>query len=58
MTRYASGSAVPITGTPDEIAGVLRRYSRIGISHVQIVLDPNTREAISAMAPVLAALDR
>jgi len=57
VTKYASAGAKPITGTPDEIATVLRWCADLGIAHVQIVLDPNTSEAISAMAPVLAALN-
>ena len=51
-------SAQPITGSPDVVAGALRRTANLGIAHVQIVLDPNTSEAITAMAPVLDALDR
>ena len=58
VTKYASAGAKPITGTPDAIAGGLRRCADLGVAHVQLVLDPNTSEAISAMAPVLAALDR
>lgn len=57
VTKYASGNSRPISGTPEEIGGVLRRCAELGVSHVQIVLDPNTSEAIAAMAPVLASLD-
>ena len=39
------------------IADTLRGYAALGISHVQLVLDPNTAEAIEAMAPVLELLD-
>lgn len=58
LTKYASEGAPPLTGSPEALADILRRYASLGIAHVQIVLDPNTSEAISAMAPVLAALDR
>jgi alkanesulfonate monooxygenase SsuD/methylene tetrahydromethanopterin reductase-like flavin-dependent oxidoreductase (luciferase family) len=58
LTKYASGGAPPLTGSPDVLADVLHRFASLGIAHVQIVLDPNTSEAITAMAPVLAALDR
>jgi probable F420-dependent oxidoreductase len=58
LTKYASGGVTPITGSPEDLADCLHRFADLGIAHVQIVLDPNTSEAISAMAPVLAALDR
>ena len=57
VTGYAAAGSRPITGSPDEIAAVLRRCANLGVAHAQIVLDPNTSEAISAMLPVLAALD-
>jgi len=49
---------VPLQGTPEEIAAELRAFAAVGISHVQLVLDPITLESIEAMAPVLAELDR
>jgi hypothetical protein len=39
------------------MAETLRAYAREGISHVQLVIDPITRDAIEAFAPVLAVLD-
>ncbi|MDP9363109.1 MAG: LLM class flavin-dependent oxidoreductase [Chloroflexota bacterium] len=48
----------PLAGTPDELADALRAFTRAGIAHVQLVLDPNTIEAIEAFAPVLELLDR
>jgi len=47
-----------LTGEPEELAQTLRDLARQGISHVQIVLDPNTVSGIEALAPMLAALDR
>jgi probable F420-dependent oxidoreductase len=47
-----------LTGSTVELAGALRRYAAAGISHVQLVLDPITVEAIEEFAPVLAELDR
>lgn len=47
----------PLAGSPDEIADVLGRYSELGISHVQMVLDPITAESIEWFADVLAELD-
>ncbi len=50
--------APPLTGTTEELADAMRRYAAVGISHVQLVLDPNTVESIEAFAPVLDRLDR
>ena len=47
----------PLAGSPDEIADVLGRYSELGISHVQMVLDPITAESIEWFADVLVELD-
>ena len=46
-----------LEGNPDEIAEELRAYSREGIGHIQLVLDPIDRRSIERFAPVLAALD-
>jgi alkanesulfonate monooxygenase SsuD/methylene tetrahydromethanopterin reductase-like flavin-dependent oxidoreductase (luciferase family) len=58
VTGHALGDATPLSGSPDALAETLRAYARLGISHVQLVLDPNTVEAIEAMVPVLELLDR
>ena len=55
---YAKRTAPPLEGTPAEIADELRAYANEGIGHVQLVLDPITRDSIAAFAPVLAELDR
>jgi alkanesulfonate monooxygenase SsuD/methylene tetrahydromethanopterin reductase-like flavin-dependent oxidoreductase (luciferase family) len=47
-----------LTGTPDEIAHGLRAFAAVGVSHVQLVIDPITLGSIEALAPALAALDR
>ena len=47
-----------LTGSTQELADAFRAYARAGISHVQVVLDPNTVAGIEALAPVLEALDR
>ena len=49
---------MPVAGSPDEIAGVLRAFAAQGISHVQLVVDPITLASLDALAPVLEALDR
>jgi hypothetical protein len=48
----------PLTGSTGELAAAMRQYAAAGISHVQLVLDPITVEAIEEFAPVLAELDR
>lgn len=48
----------PISGTPEELAETMRAFARFGISHLQLVLDPNTIASIEAFAPVLDLLDR
>ncbi|MFL5759157.1 MAG: LLM class flavin-dependent oxidoreductase [Thermomicrobiales bacterium] len=50
--------AEPLKGTPEEIAAGLRAYGDLGISHIQIVLDPITRQGIEDFAPLLEELDR
>lgn len=47
-----------ISGTPEELAAVMRQYAEAGISHLQVILDPNTLAAIEEFAPVLEILDR
>jgi alkanesulfonate monooxygenase SsuD/methylene tetrahydromethanopterin reductase-like flavin-dependent oxidoreductase (luciferase family) len=47
----------PLAGSPAEIADVLGRHSELGISHVQMVLDPITAESIEWFGDVLAELD-
>ena len=48
----------PLTGSTAELAAAMRQYAAAGISHVQLVLDPITVEAIEEFGPVLKELDR
>jgi alkanesulfonate monooxygenase SsuD/methylene tetrahydromethanopterin reductase-like flavin-dependent oxidoreductase (luciferase family) len=48
----------PVDGEPAVLAETLRGFAREGIAHVQLVLDPITLDAIRAVAPALADLDR
>ncbi len=50
---YAQPTYPPLTGSPDEMAAVLRAYELEGIGHVQLVMDPITLGSIEAFAPVL-----
>jgi alkanesulfonate monooxygenase SsuD/methylene tetrahydromethanopterin reductase-like flavin-dependent oxidoreductase (luciferase family) len=47
-----------LSGTPEEIAEAFRGYAREGISHIQLMLDPNTLSGIESVVPVLEILDR
>ena len=47
----------PLRGTNEEIARALAAYADVGISHIQLVVDPITIESIEALAPVLELLD-
>ena len=50
-------AARPLEGSADEMAQELREYAAAGIGHVQLVLDPISRESIERFAPVLKKLD-
>jgi alkanesulfonate monooxygenase SsuD/methylene tetrahydromethanopterin reductase-like flavin-dependent oxidoreductase (luciferase family) len=54
----AQAAIPPIPGDPAALADALRGFAREGIGHVQLVLDPISIDAIRAVAPVLADLDR
>ena len=47
-----------LTGSIEQLAETFRAYAAEGISHIQIVLDPNTPAGIEALAPVLELLDQ
>ena len=55
--RTSSDGTPALSGSLEEIAEELRRYAQLGISHIQILLDPNTPKALEAFAPVLELLD-
>ena len=52
----ATRTMPPLEGSPAEMAQVLRGYAHEGIGHVQLVIDPITRDSIAALAPVLREL--
>jgi F420-dependent oxidoreductase-like protein len=47
-----------LTGSPDDLAEAFRGYAREGVSHIQVVLDPNDVRGVEAFARALEALDR
>jgi alkanesulfonate monooxygenase SsuD/methylene tetrahydromethanopterin reductase-like flavin-dependent oxidoreductase (luciferase family) len=56
--RERAGSIAPLSGTHEALAESFRAYAREGISHIQVVLDPNTVHGIESLAPVLELLDK
>jgi alkanesulfonate monooxygenase SsuD/methylene tetrahydromethanopterin reductase-like flavin-dependent oxidoreductase (luciferase family) len=49
--------APALQGEPELIAQELRKYSREGIGHVQLIVEPMTEASLEALAPVLELLD-
>lgn len=58
MGDSTRGAVPPVQGSPVEIANQLRAYADLGVAEVQLVVDPITIEAVRALAPMLAELDR
>jgi probable F420-dependent oxidoreductase len=64
LVRFDNGVEPPnprvaaISGTSETIAQRFRDFATAGISHVQVVLDPNTLDGIEQFAQVLEHLDR
>ena len=54
------GDAViePLTGSPDELADQLRGFEAAGAAHIQLCVDPITRDSIDWLGDVLAAFHR
>jgi alkanesulfonate monooxygenase SsuD/methylene tetrahydromethanopterin reductase-like flavin-dependent oxidoreductase (luciferase family) len=48
----------PLTGSPDELADQLREFEAAGAAHVQLVVDPITRQSIEWLGDVLTAFRR
>ncbi|HLO35737.1 MAG TPA: LLM class flavin-dependent oxidoreductase, partial [Candidatus Deferrimicrobium sp.] len=48
----------PLEGPPEAIAAGLRAYAAVGVSEVQVVLDPIDRPSVERFAAVLPHLDR
>jgi probable F420-dependent oxidoreductase len=56
--RTSADGTPPLSGTTEQIANELREYAKRGISHVQLLIDPNTAKSLELLAPVLEDLDR
>jgi probable F420-dependent oxidoreductase len=48
----------PLEGEPETMAAGLRAYADVGVSEVQVVLDPIDRDSVERFARVLPILDR
>jgi alkanesulfonate monooxygenase SsuD/methylene tetrahydromethanopterin reductase-like flavin-dependent oxidoreductase (luciferase family) len=58
MGEYGGTPVEPVRGTPADVAERLAAFAEAGASHVQLVVDPITRDSIEWFADVFAALDR
>jgi len=54
----AAGFGIPITGPPAEIAETIDRFKEIGVTRVELMLWPGTRDALDALEPAIGLLDR
>jgi alkanesulfonate monooxygenase SsuD/methylene tetrahydromethanopterin reductase-like flavin-dependent oxidoreductase (luciferase family) len=52
------GTVTPLTGTAEELADQLRAFESAGAAHVQLVVDPITRDSIEWLGDVLTAFRR
>ncbi|MEE8490265.1 MAG: LLM class flavin-dependent oxidoreductase [Acidimicrobiia bacterium] len=50
------GVSMPFQGTPHQIAAEIAIYGELGISHMQLVLEPITARSIEAVAEILPLL--
>ena len=57
MGGYGGRPVEPIRGTAQEVAEQVRAFAAAGADHVQLVLDPITRDTIEWFSAVFAALD-
>ena len=58
QTAFDRSPVAPLEGPPEALAEGLRAYARVGIEHVQLVLDPIDAASIESLASVLEALER
>jgi probable F420-dependent oxidoreductase len=57
-TPDPQGDKQALTGSAEQIAETIRAFAGEGISHIQIMLRPNTPQAIEQLSGVLEILDR
>lgn len=54
----STGSGVPITGSPAEIAETITRFEEIGVTRVELMLWPATEDSLTAIEPAIELLRR
>jgi alkanesulfonate monooxygenase SsuD/methylene tetrahydromethanopterin reductase-like flavin-dependent oxidoreductase (luciferase family) len=57
MVGYSEKAADPIRGTPTEVAEQIRQFADVGAAHVQLVVDPISRESIEWFSAMFDVLD-
>jgi alkanesulfonate monooxygenase SsuD/methylene tetrahydromethanopterin reductase-like flavin-dependent oxidoreductase (luciferase family) len=57
MGGYGGSPVEPVRGTPAEVAAQLRAFADAGAAHVQLVVDPITRDSIEWFAEMFDELD-
>jgi alkanesulfonate monooxygenase SsuD/methylene tetrahydromethanopterin reductase-like flavin-dependent oxidoreductase (luciferase family) len=57
MGGYGGSPVEPVRGTPAEVAERLEAFANAGAAHVQLVVDPITRDSIEWFEAMFAALD-
>lgn len=48
----------PLIGSPEELAEAFHSFAQEGITHIQLLLNPNTEAGLEALAPTPEVLDR
>lgn len=56
--RLFVGPPLPFTGSPEELAEVVRRYAAARVDHLIIWVDPVSVAGVEGLAPMLEILDR
>ena len=57
MGGYSGSPVEPVRGSPEEVAEQLRAFADAGADHIQLVVDPITRDSIEWFPAMFAALD-
>ena len=57
MGGYGGSPVEPVRGTPAEVAEQLRAFADAGAAHIQLVVDPITRDSIEWFEAMFAELD-
>lgn len=54
----AEPDAKPLSGSPEEIAAEILAMAKLGVTHLQLLFDPNTPQALETFAPILEMIKR